>query len=62
MLSSIFLAMNNLADISMEPRYASILVYTEEEFEEYFSEGIDEQIRENVSREQFIGKVIMILP
>ena len=54
---SIFSAMNNLADISMEPRYASILGYTEEEFEEYFGEGIDEQISENVSREQFIGKV-----
>ena len=39
---SIFSAMNNLKDISMDRRFAGAFGYTEEEVERFFSEGIDE--------------------
>ena len=39
---SIFSAMNNLKDISMDRRFAGAFGYTDEEVERFFSEGIDE--------------------
>ena len=39
---SIFSKMNNLVDLSMDPRFASAFGYTDEELLEYFGEGIDE--------------------
>ena len=39
---SIFSAMNNIKDISMDRRFAGAFGYTEEEVERFFSEGIDE--------------------
>ena len=39
---SVFSKMNNLVDLSMDPRFASAFGYTDEELLEYFGEGIDE--------------------
>ena len=41
---SIFSAMNNLNDISTDPRYAGMFGYTEDELEESFSEHIDQKL------------------
>ena len=39
---SIFSAMNNLKDISMDPRFAGAFGYTDDEVDRFFGEGIDE--------------------
>ena len=39
---SIFSRMNNLVDLSMNPRFASAFGYTDDELLEYFGEGIEE--------------------
>ena len=56
---SIFSAMNNLVDISMNPAFAAAFGYTETEFLEYFGEGIDEhmEISKDEDRESFIGRI-----
>ena len=56
---SIFSAMNNLVDISMNPVFAAAFGYTETEFLEYFGEGIDEhmEISKDEDRESFIGRI-----
>ena len=41
---SIFSAMNNLNDISTDPRYAGMFGYTEDELAKYFSEHIDQKL------------------
>ena len=38
---SVFSAINNLRDISMDPRFAAAFGYTDEELSAYFGEGID---------------------
>ena len=43
---SIFSAMNNLVDLSMDKEFARAFGYTDEELDEYFGEGIDEKIRD----------------
>ena len=56
---SIFSAMNNLKDISMDPRFAGAFGYTEEEVEEFFGEGIDENWERcgYGTREEFFGAI-----
>ena len=44
---SIFSAMNNLVDLTMDEDFAVAFGYTDEEFDEYFSEGIDEYLEAN---------------
>ena len=58
---SIFSAMNNLVDLSMDKEFAGAFGYTDEELEEYFGEGIDEYLEANPgvyeSREEFRDKI-----
>ena len=58
---SIFSAMNNLVDLSMDKEFAGAFGYTDEELDEYFGEGIDEYIEANPgvyeSREEFREKI-----
>ena len=58
---SIFSAMNNLNDISMDPVFATALGYTEKELSDYFGEGMDEYLEEHPgeyeSREDFQRKI-----
>ena len=58
---SIFSAMNNLKDISMDPRFAGAFGYTDEEVDRFFGEGIDEYLTANPekygSREEFIKAI-----
>ena len=58
---SIFSAMNNLVDLSMDEKFAGAFGYTDEELDEYFGEGIDEYLEENPrvykSREEFREKI-----
>ena len=58
---SIFSAMNNLVDLSMDKEFSGAFGYTDEELEEYFGEGIDEFLEANPgvyeSREEFREKI-----
>ena len=58
---SIFSAMNNLVDLSMDKEFAGAFGYTDEELDEYFGEGIDEYIEANPgkykTREEFREKI-----
>ena len=58
---SIFSAMNNLVDLSMDKEFAGAFGYTDEELDEYFGDGIDEYLEANPgvyeSREEFRGKI-----
>ena len=58
---SIFSAMNNLVDLSMDKEFAGAFGYTDEELDEYFGEGIDEYLEANSgkykSREEFREKI-----
>ena len=58
---SIFSAMNNLVDLSMDKEFAGAFGYTDEELDEYFGEGIDEYLEANPgkykSREEFREKI-----
>ena len=52
---SIFSGLNNLKDISLDPRYAALCGFTQEELETAFAEGIDEFAEaEGVSRERIL--------
>ena len=44
---SIFSAMNNLVDLTMDKSFAGAFGYTDKELDEYFSEGIDEYLEAN---------------
>ena len=44
---SIFSAMNNLVDLSMDKEFSGAFGYTDEELDEYFGEGIDEYLEAN---------------
>ena len=44
---SIFSAMNNLVDLTMDKSFAGAFGYTDDELDEYFSEGIDEYLEAN---------------
>ena len=58
---SIFSAMNNLVDLSMDKEFSGAFGYTDEELDEYFGDGIDEYLEANPrvyeSREEFRGKI-----
>ena len=58
---SIFSAMNNLVDLSMDKKFSGAFGYTDEELDEYFGEGIDEYLEANPgvyeSREEFREKI-----
>ena len=56
---SIFSAMNNIIDISMEPESADAFGYTEEELSEYFRDGIDEYLsrHKEETKDAFIGRI-----
>jgi hypothetical protein len=55
---SIFSALNNIDDISIEERYASICGYTQEEMESYFTEYIEETAqRYDMSREYLLERI-----
>ena len=58
---SIFSAMNNLRDLSMEGSFSAAFGYTDEELSEYFREGIDECLAENkgryISRNELLGRI-----
>ena len=58
---SIFSAMNNLVDLSMDKEFSGAFGYTDEELDEYFGEGIDEYLEANSgvyeSREEFREKI-----
>ena len=58
---SIFSAMNNLVDLSMDKEFSGAFGYTDEELDEYFGEGIDEYLEANPgiykSRDEFREKI-----
>ena len=58
---SIFSAMNNLVDLSMDKEFAGAFGYADEELDEYFGDGIDEYLEANPgvyeSREEFREKI-----
>ena len=56
---SIFSAMNNLKDISMDPRFAGAFGYTDDEVDRFFGEGIDENWERcgYNTREEFIKAI-----
>lgn len=55
---SVFSAMNNLNDLSLNRNYATMLGYTQEELEHYFKEGIDEGLAGlGLTREDYLRKV-----
>ena len=50
---SIFSELNNLDDITMDQKYASMLGYTQEEIENNFKDYIEEFAKENdISKEE----------
>jgi hypothetical protein len=55
---SIFSALNNLNDITMDEKYASICGYTQEELEESFKEHIEEKAKDmGMSKEELLRKI-----
>jgi hypothetical protein len=55
---SVFSALNNPNDITLNWKYASICGYTKEELEYYFTDYIDEIAEyENISREEVLDKI-----
>ena len=58
---SIFSALNNLKDLSMDPSFALAFGYTDEELDEYFGEGIDEYLagtaKNKTSRDELREKI-----
>lgn len=54
----IFSALNNLEDISMDEEYGSIVGYTQEEVEEYFSDRIDDSaFRMRITRSELLRRL-----
>ena len=55
---SVFSKLNNMTDISMDARYATMLGYTQEELEKYFAEHIEQVVRKrDVDRELLLEKL-----
>lgn len=53
---SIFSAMNNFTDISLETEYATMLGYTQKELEDNFAEYIDEGFKKNnTTKEEYLS-------
>ncbi|MBF0547410.1 MAG: ATP-binding protein [Candidatus Riflebacteria bacterium] len=55
---SVFSDLNNLTDLTMDSRYATLMGFTQDELETNFSEYIDQlEKKENVSRQDLLGKI-----
>ena len=55
---SLFSDLNNLTDITMHADYATMLGYTQEEFEKCFAERLDDAVNKlSISREQLIAEI-----
>jgi hypothetical protein len=55
---SVFSKLNNLTDLTMDARYATMLGYTQEELEKYFEEHIDHVARaKNAERGELLEKL-----
>ncbi|NMA43116.1 MAG: ATP-binding protein [Oligosphaeraceae bacterium] len=55
---SLFSDLNNLADITMHADYATMLGYTQEEFEKHFAERLDDAVRRlGIPREQLLDEI-----
>ncbi|NMA21655.1 MAG: ATP-binding protein, partial [Lentisphaerae bacterium] len=55
---SLFSELNNLADITMHADYATMLGYTQEEFEKHFAERLDDAVdRLGIPREQLLAEI-----
>ena len=55
---SLFSKLNNLTDITMDARYATMLGYTQAEFESYFEEQIEaEEKKHDLSHKDFLAKI-----
>ena len=55
---SLFSDLNNLTDITMDARYATMLGYTQQEFESNFSEQIEAaEKKQNLPRKEFLAKI-----
>lgn len=55
---SIFSDLNNLLDITLDPRFATLLGYTQTELEHYFSDYIDQlAVRYNASRAEVLEQI-----
>ena len=55
---SIFSKLNNLTDITMDARFATMLGYTQEEFENNFAEYIAQtEANQNLPHEQYLDKI-----
>ena len=52
---SLFSKLNNLTDITMDARYATMLGYTQKEFETYFSDRI-----ESVAKQQNLSRALLL--
>lgn len=56
---SLFSKLNNLTDLTINPNYATLLGYTQEELEHYFSDYIDKSLTvfPHYNRQQFLDKL-----
>ena len=55
---SIFSDLNNLTDITMDARYAAMLGYTQEEFETYFADRIEQTSKKlNMTKEELLPEI-----
>ncbi|MCD4819362.1 MAG: ATP-binding protein [Candidatus Cloacimonetes bacterium] len=55
---SVFSDLNNLDDITMDQRYATICGFTQEECENYFAEWIDENaVKNKLSKDSYLDKI-----
>ncbi len=55
---SLFSDLNNLTDITMDARYATMLGYTQKEFEAYFKEQIrDAEQKQSLSHNDFLAEI-----
>lgn len=55
---SVFSKLNNLLDITMDAKYATMLGYTQEELETYFADHIDTVVnRQGISRQELLAKL-----
>ena len=56
--TSIFSGFNNLFDISLNPRYGTLLGYTDSEIESYFGDYIDAEAQKlRISREALLAQL-----
>ncbi len=55
---SIFSDLNNITDITMEPKYASLCGFTQQECEHYFADYIEENAQKlNLSKAEYLQKL-----